>query len=153
MSVIKVPLHPQSELKLSTAILVRWLSRVRPESGDFAANPREVGTLLRQYGIPVGTSWPDIHLFYEYPEDGIERNIPRSVGERHGLQRVRPLLLALSVDGEFRRDCYREDASDTARLLFARSHKSCSRSQLYLPSMKRQGVRSRQCGNTVAVPT
>ena len=30
----------------------------------------------RQNGVPVRTSWPDIHLFYKHSEDGVERNIP-----------------------------------------------------------------------------
>ena len=36
----------------------------------------EGSALLGQDGLPFGTSWPYSHLFYEHPEDSVERNIP-----------------------------------------------------------------------------
>ena len=32
------------------------------------------GMILTESDIPIRTSWPYPHLFYEHPEEGIERN-------------------------------------------------------------------------------
>ena len=66
---------PLARNRPTTAILPRRFFG-SGQKGDFAAEPPEGSVLLGQDGLPIRTSWLDTHLFYEHPEDGIERNIP-----------------------------------------------------------------------------